>query len=64
MLRSELATFEHKAIELNNETLKAILEDVINLENDFRKLQQSDVNESAFLRQQVQQLVHEKTMIE
>ncbi len=38
LLRSELATFEHQAVELNNETLKEIMEDVMNLESDFRKL--------------------------
>ncbi len=44
-MRSELATFEHQAVELNNETLKEIMEDVMNLESDFRKLQNMDINE-------------------
>ena len=64
LLRSELATFEHQAVELNNETLKEIMEDVINLEHDFRKLQNMDINENNFLRQQVQHLIGEKTKIE
>ena len=38
LLRSELATLEHKATETNNDCLKAILEDIANLEKDFRKL--------------------------
>ena len=38
MLRSELATLEHKQSESNNEGLKEILEDVCNLEKDFKKL--------------------------
>ena len=49
-MRSELATLEHKQTELNNEGLKAILEDVLNLEKDFRKLQVVDVNEILFLK--------------
>ena len=64
LLRSELATFEHQATELNNETLKAIMEDIMNLESDFRKLQNMDVNEANFLRQQYNQLINEKTKIE
>ena len=64
LLRSELATFEHQAVELNNETLKEIMEDIMNLESDFRKLQNMDVNEQNFLRQQVQHLIGEKTKIE
>ena len=64
LLRSELATFEHQATELNNETLKAIMEDIMNLESDFRKLQNMDINETNFLRQQYNQLINEKTKIE
>jgi hypothetical protein len=45
LLRSELATFEHKATENNNDILKEIMEDIANLEKDFRKLQSMDINE-------------------
>lgn len=38
LLRSDLATFEHKATENNNDTMKEIMEDIANLEKDFRKL--------------------------
>ncbi len=51
LLRSDLATFEHKMIENNNDTLKEIMEDISNLERDFRKLQAMDINEVAFLKQ-------------
>ncbi len=51
LLRSDLATLEHKIAEANNDALKEILEDIANLEKDFRKLQVSDVNEVAFLKQ-------------
>ena len=64
LLRSDLATFEHKMIETNNDTLKEIMEDVANLERDFRKLQAMDINEIAFLKQQTGQLVNEKMKIE
>ena len=53
LLRSELATFEHKANEATNDTLKEILEDISNLERDFRKMQGMDINEISFLKQQV-----------
>ena len=64
LLRSELATFEHHAIEQTNDTLKEIIEDIMNIEKDFRKLQNMDVNEIAFLKQQVGQLNQEKLKIE
>ena len=40
------------------------MEDIFNLESDFRKLQNMDINESNFLRQQYNQLINEKTKIE
>ena len=64
LLRSELATFEHKANEATNDTLKEILEDIANLERDFRKMQTMDINEISFLKQQVSQLNGEKMKIE
>ena len=60
MLRSECATLEHNATENCNDILKEILEDVANLEHDFRKLRQSDINETQFLKQQTGQLQQEK----
>ena len=50
-MRSELATFEHKQSETNNDTLKEIMDDISNLEKDFRKLQGMDINEIGFLKQ-------------
>ena len=64
MLRSELATFEHKANEATIDTLKEILEDISNLDRDFRKMQVMDINEITFLKQQVGQLNGEKCKIE
>ena len=49
-MRSECATFEHKLTENTNDILKEILEDVSNLERDFRKLQALDINEMTFLK--------------
>jgi ribosomal protein L18E len=51
MLRSECATLEHNATENCNDILKEILEDISNFEKDYRKLQQSDINETTFLKQ-------------
>jgi hypothetical protein len=63
MLRSEFATLEHKENEMNNDVLKEILEDLANLEKDFKKIELSDRNEHQYLRQQVSQIVTEKTSI-
>jgi hypothetical protein len=56
LLRSECATLEHHQTEMSNDILKEILEDIANLEKDFRKLQQMDNNEMNFLKQQSTQL--------
>ena len=64
MLRSEFATLEHKENEMNNDVLKEILEDLANLEKDFKKIELSDRNEHQYLRQQVSQIVTEKTSIQ
>lgn len=64
LLRSDLATMEHRMTEQNNDALKEILEDIANLEKDFRKLQAMDINEIAFLKQQVGQLINEKMKID
>ena len=50
LLRSECATLEHHATETTNDILKEIIEDIANLEKDYLKLQQSDVNEINFLK--------------
>ena len=57
LLRSECATLEHHATETTNDILKEIIEDISNLEKDFQKLQQSDINECNFLKQQTNTLV-------
>ena len=51
LLRSECATLEHHLTEGNNEILKIVLEEIANLEKDFRKIQNYDVSEMNFLKQ-------------
>ncbi len=57
ILRSECANLEHQMTEGLNDLLKAVFEDISNLEKDFRKIQYSDQNEMTFLKQQHQQLL-------
>ena len=64
LLRSECATLEHHATETTNDILKEIIEDIANLEKDYQKLQQSDVNECNFLKQQTNTLVQEKIVLQ
>merc|ERR1712147_409331 len=64
LLRSECATLEHHATETTNDILKEIIEDISNLEKDYMKLQQNDVNECNFLKQQVNTLVQEKITVQ
>lgn len=64
LLRSEFITLEHKNKETTNEILKELLEDIVNVEKDFRKLVQMDNNEIVFLKQQIVSLNQEKTKIQ
>ena len=64
LLRSECATLEHQSTECLNDILKEILEDINNLEKDFRKIQQQDLNEVQFLKQQAGQLQQEKMRLQ
>ena len=64
LLRSECATLEHHATETTNDILKEVIEDISNLEKDFLKLQASDTNECAFLKQQTNTLVQEKIILQ
>ena len=50
ILRSECATLEHAQTEFLNELLKQVCQDIANLEGDFRKVQNADLNEMAFLK--------------
>lgn len=52
ILRSECATLEHHMTEDINDMLKQVFEDIANLERDFRKILNSDINEMNFLKQQ------------
>ena len=56
LLRSECATLEQQTTEDLNDLLREILEDINFLEKDFLKIQQSDMNEVNFLKQQSAQL--------
>eukprot|EP00344_Euplotes_crassus_P003606 CAMPEP_0197003634 /NCGR_PEP_ID=MMETSP1380-20130617/10249_1 /TAXON_ID=5936 /ORGANISM="Euplotes crassus, Strain CT5" /LENGTH=118 /DNA_ID=CAMNT_0042422197 /DNA_START=60 /DNA_END=416 /DNA_ORIENTATION=+ len=64
VLRSECATLEAKNKETTNEILKEILEDIANLDKDFKKLVEMDNNEVKFLQQQLFQLTQEKTKLQ
>ncbi len=47
-----------------NDLLKQVCEDIANLESDFRKIQNADLNEMGFLKQQQQQLLQEKVNLQ
>ena len=64
ILRSECASLEHQMSEFLSELLKQVCGDIANLEEDFRKTQQADINEMNFLKQQHQQLIQEKVNLQ
>ena len=64
MLRSECATLEHHATETTNDILKEVIEDLANLEKDFLKVQQADVDQMNFLKSEVAVLNQEKIALQ
>ena len=50
LLRSECATLEHHATETTNDILKEVIEDIANLEKDFLKVQQADIDQINYLK--------------
>ena len=44
--------------------MKEIIEDIANLDSDFKKLEQNDINECNFLKQQVNTLIQEKMAVQ
>ena len=64
ILRSECATLEHQQTEFLNELLKQVCGDIANLEDNFRKTQNADINEMNFLKQQYQQTLQEKVNLQ
>ena len=64
LLRSECATLEHHATETTNDILKEVIEDIANLEKDYLKLQQADVDQINFLKAEVAVLNQEKIALQ
>ena len=56
LLRSECATLEHHATETTNDILKEVINDIANLEKDYLKCQQQDIDQINYLKQEVQVL--------
>ena len=50
LLRSECATLEHHATETTNDILKEVIEDIANLEKDFLKVMQADIDQINYLK--------------
>jgi len=63
-LRSELEITEHMRKEACTEVLKHLLDDIANLDKDFRNHVYMDTNENNFLKQQNALLTQEHTKIE
>lgn len=64
VLRSECATLEHHATETTNDILKEIIEDIANLEKDYLKFLQSDIDIINFLKTEVGVLNQEKIALQ
>lgn len=64
LLRSECATLEHHATETTNDILKEVIEDIANLEKDYLKFQQGDIDQINYLRVEVGVLNQEKIALQ
>jgi hypothetical protein len=64
LLRSECATLEHHATETTNDILKEVIEDIANLEKDFLKVMQADIDQINYLKQETGVLNQEKIALQ
>jgi hypothetical protein len=64
LLRSECATLEHHATETTNDILKEVIEDIANLEKDYLKLQQLDIDQINYLKAEISVLNQEKIALQ
>ena len=64
LVRSECATLEHHATETTNDILKEIISDIANLEKDYLKLQQADIDVINFLKVEIGVLNQEKIALQ
>ena len=64
ILKSENESLNHRVKEKCNEITKLIIDDLSNLDKDFRRIISNDKNETDFFKQQVNLLIQEKTNLQ
>ena len=64
ILKSENESLNHRVKEKCNEITKLIIDDLSNLDKDFRRIISNDKNETDFFKQQVNSLIQEKTNLQ
>ena len=64
ILKSENESLNHRVKEKCNEITKLIIDDLSNLDKDFRRIISNDKNETDFFKQQVSSLIQEKTNLQ
>lgn len=63
-MRSENQALEHKSKEKCNEITKSVLDDLANLEKEFKRVIQNDRTETDFLKQQIASLNQDKIKLQ
>ena len=64
LMRSENQGLEHKTKEKCNDLTKSILDDLTNIEKEFRRVIQNDKSETDFLKQQISSLNSDKLKLQ
>ena len=64
MARSDFIALEHGNKEIGSDLTKWIMEELVRMEKEFKKLGSIEKGESAFLKQQVQQLNQDKIKLQ
>lgn len=63
-LRTDINSLEHRTKERLEDLTKLITDDLMNLDKDLRRVQQTDKTESDFFRQQINSLISDKTKLQ
>eukprot|EP01017_Pseudomicrothorax_dubius_P045150 TRINITY_DN7765_c0_g1_i2.p1 TRINITY_DN7765_c0_g1~~TRINITY_DN7765_c0_g1_i2.p1 ORF type:complete len:126 (+),score=43.66 TRINITY_DN7765_c0_g1_i2:12-389(+) len=63
-LRSDLVALEHFNKEASNEITKYVMEEMLRVEKEFKRLLNVDAAENTFLKQQVNQLNQDKVKLQ
>lgn len=64
MIRADIMAIEHSMKEGNSEMMRAMMEECLRVEKEFRKIANIEKSENEFLKQQMRQLTQDKMKLQ